>query len=996
MATVWKIVCPVHNEELQTTNTIPFNKDGVMVNCPIFYCDKCEHFYLHTDAVKFGSTFDYGNSIAVNIDELPICIENDNGIVCTKLENLKSYVVPFVPESCYKDFDTLIKTKYGTLRFGQYEKQISGFYCSKCGDFYIEEELYDEILLEISQIDNDGYIRKNDKLETNKAYNYDDIKACDCNTIARDSEYSYISYEECENNYTKGLPFSLLHYAFIFRRFDIASEMINSLSDAELQEALFWKGSVDYPKITPLVCAKWNMNYIEAYDDKYGTRISNTIGPYIENVTQVEEVMEYTDIIDTLGNDVFTVFWKEKQPVLDVVYYEKQRLASKQVEENGYSIVMDEVGTGKTVTAIYAIRDAIQKRVNASDKARILVVCPYNKREDWQNDIRRQLGRYAHIVEQSDFGEMYDENWKQVFFKNNEQIIFIAGQKQGEDKNSSYSALKGTLEVYSKNEPWDLTIIDEAHISFKNYFNIRSEKLMILSATPIVVNSKGKRDFEDYLKLAHEITGKETYHQIEPITNSEPNTKDVYVNWFREDMGKRSAERKIKFISCSRWSKRDDVYYKIKDEKGALAALQFDQDDDYLFWAASEYYGLEGLRKADKNKKIEKLVSLLSENNKSYIIFCEHKFVVDTLFVALKDMFFNCVVAEKYGEHEGQNGLENVQAGQLINTLIQALRDGKRTLFITTGKTGGTGLNLGEFDGIIHYELPFTSIELEQRFGRVDRMDTGQNIKTREMIFMLNECRTDENDMEINRMLYYCTSKIDVTCQFMPIRNTVLYYPEFIKRNGTAIRESLECFKNEYVLSKQNENRMIEIRKNIRIYEARIKNNSLWNIIRDYGRNIRMSAIEALSREDDDRITDEYYSLLNDYLKYWRQTKIERNAFQQRYKAFLEAKRNANNWLGIIGVIKIEPDSDAFVGLGAKNDGEEQEIIIKEENHINSTKQMRTSVQQQIKEMIKLINNCIFDEEDLRSFSSNGVFCYIDGKISRTTVEEYRKGNFRK
>ncbi len=50
------------------------------------------------------------------------------------------------------------------------------------------------------------------------------------------------------------------------------------------------------------------------------------------------------------------LFWNGNQPMLDVICYEKQKLASKQVERNGFSIVMDEVGTGKTVSALYEIR----------------------------------------------------------------------------------------------------------------------------------------------------------------------------------------------------------------------------------------------------------------------------------------------------------------------------------------------------------------------------------------------------------------------------------------------------------------------------------------------------------------------------------------------------------------------------------------------------------------------------------------------------------------
>ena len=134
-------------------------------------------------------------------------------------------------------------------------------------------------------------------------------------------------------------------------------------------------------------------------------------------------------------------------------------------------------------------------------------------------------------------------------------------------------------------------------------------------------------------------------------------------------------------------------------------------------------------------------------NDKEAVIFDMDGVIFDS-----ETLVFRCwnVVAEKYGKYENQFGLENVQDGQLINTLMQALRVGKRTIFITTGKTGGTGLNLGEFDGVIHYELPFTSIELEQRFGRVDRIDTVRDEKTRDMVFLLNECKSDENDMEIN------------------------------------------------------------------------------------------------------------------------------------------------------------------------------------------------------------------------------------------------------
>lgn len=1000
MASVWKMKCPVHGEMIMAERTIPFVTDGSSSDKPIFYCVKCGNYYIHTDAVAFGTEFDYGSKKVVNTTNAPEQEEKRDEdrttfeIQCSDFNGLKPYTEPFIPDACYKDQEELEYIKNGIFRIPGYTRNISGYYCPKCQDFYVEEEIYDEIKMAIPA---EKTRSRNDQKEENGnrsefLYAFDSI-VCEPDRLSTaDVIHNLGTYEQCEKNYSRKYPYTLLHYAFAFRRFDKVYNILSGLERNEIGKILHFQGPDHFEWVTPLVCAKWNLNYIVAYDEKKSTDICGILEAYLEEVEHIDELMEYTERVDPEGHDVFDIFWNGNQPTLDILYYQRQELASEQVKQNGFSIVMDEVGTGKTVSALYALRDVLQENIDASDKAKVLVICPYNKREDWQSDIRRQLGRYAHIVEQGDKGEMYEGNLKKVFFKNTEHQILIAGQKQGPDKNGSYSALKGTLESYSNDAHWDLVIIDEAHISFDNYSDIRADRAMMLTATPIVVSSKGKRLFEDYTNLACKILNRKIISDIDPINTPEPTTGDIYVNWFREDMGQASAERKIRFISCKRWHERNDVFYQIKDDRGALAALQYDQDDDYLYWAATSQYGYGNVHEVKKNGKLDRLIELLHENSKSYIIFCEHKFVVDNVFSKIKDIFTDSIVAEKYGKYENQYGLENVQDGQLINTLMQSLRLGKRILFVTTGKTGGTGLNLGEFDGVIHYELPFTSIELEQRFGRVDRIDTQRDEKIRDMVFLLNECRNDENDLEINRMLYYCTTKIDITCQFMPIRNTVLHYPEFIKRNGKAIRDSMECYKKEYVLSEENEKRMHEIRRNIRNFEKKIKDDASWCQIQSLGRNLRLSAVEALSREKNEAVPDEYYELLNSYLEYWKNTKPERTAYQKIYRMFLESKKNANNWLAIIGLIRVESDSDVFVGSESANDGEEQKILVNnvEQPVYAPTKQM--TIQEQIDAMIQLIDECVFDEEELKSFSSEGIFCYKDGMIHRAKVNQYRLG----
>ena len=814
-------------------------------------------------------------------------------------------------------------------------------------------------------------------------------------------------YEDCKENYAADFPYSLLHYAFMFRRLDEVEDVFKTLTSDEINRALHFEGECGYEWITPLVCAKWNLNYIYAYDEKNNTKIIDILEDYLPEVEHIDEIIEYTDVIDGERRTVFDIFWRNRQPLLDIVYFNRQELSSKQVDNNKICIVMDEVGTGKTVSALYAVKNAINKRHKKNEKARILIVCPYNKREDWQNDIRRQLGRYAHIVEQSDNGLMYKGALKKVFFKEIEDVIMIAGQSQGNDLEGSITALKGSVLQYSENEKWDLAVIDEGHISFSNYKGISAESAVILTATPIVVNAKEKRTYKDYVELLKKITGSEmTFREIDPIRKCLPDENDIYVNWFREDMGKKAAERKVRFVSCKRHPDRNKIYDWIKDKKGALTALTYDQDDEYLFQHAKELNAPD-VKELGKNDKVEKLVEVLYENDKSFIVFCEHQEVVESIFKRIKDEFSDAIVAEKYGKTENQYRLGNVQNGQLINTLMQALRDKQRVLFVTTGKTGGTGLNLGEFDGIIHYELPFTSIDLEQRFGRVDRINTSIPSKNRDMIFMLNECGTNENDMEVNRMLYYCVTKIDITCQYMPIRNTVLYYPEFVKRNGRVIKESLIYFQKQQVLSEANEMKIKEIKEKIGQYERYIRKSEYWNQMGEMG-NCEERVKKVLNTEKQACISDEQYCYMEEYITFLNEVKSEIDRYQRVYRKFLDVKKTIYNWLAIIGLTEVDANSEIFCkrDFSEDSDGDSNEETEEDVNKrlneeteedvneslIEESKDSH-SVQSQIGELIKLIDASDFEHIEHNGFSSEGIFCYIGKTIKHSKVDDYRNGN---
>ena len=927
---------------------------------------------------------------------------------------------------------TAYRNKSVSLMTISTELELQTHFCEVCNKYYIESAAYNELLKkfpldfvlnnkdiemekERAAVFEDIWVQKNsnksDESLKKRILNEIEVAPLEFQPLIKTEEqripkYNFASnmnYEAIEQGYNKEYPFSLLHYAIIYRRWDKVAEIINSSKSSKIENLLFIKGKTPYEWITPLVCIKWNLLYFYAYDEKNRTGLCEKIEPYLEEVEDHLPVLEYDAIVDEKRNQsIFDIFFKNIQPMLDVIYRPNQILASLQVKTYGVSLVMDEVGTGKTVTALYSMRDVLEDAIAKKKKAKILVVCPHAKREDWQNDIRRQLGRYAHIVNQGDPGEIYEGGLKKACFKGREQYIFIAGQKQSETaKNGSNSALKETVEKWSKSTKWDLIIIDEAHLSFNNFTDIRAEKAMLLTATPIVVNSLGTRSFFEYQHLLSTITGKScSRHGIDPLYSPMPSPSNIYVNWFREDMGKEAAERKIKFVNCKRHPEKERIYNHIKWEKGTLAALQYEQDDEYLFEKAKKDYLMDDIPDIEVNYKLNSLIDVLKKNDKSYIIFCEHKEVVDRIFEKISNIFVDAVVGSKKGKIEECAGVEGVGNGQLIDTLMYNLRQNKRVLFVTTGKTGGTGLNLGEFDGVIHYELPFTSIELEQRFGRVDRIDTQNSSGAKDMIFLVNEVPEGGNDLTENRMLYYCTTKIDITCRYMPIRNTVLYYPDFIRRNSRAIVESLENFRQNPVLSVKNETKIKDILRELRKKETEIKKSCDWSSIATDGESFNKACNRILSTEQRDNISEEVYKMMGDYCLLRDYTRPEVLEYRREYDHFKDAEKQVKQWLGIVGLIQLD-DESVFTGRTEREDSMEKDVddddVIKNDYVIAELQDLigemnRQTVNERISKIIELLTEIDIDELLARGFSSEGIFCYINGEIYRKSVEDYRNG----
>ncbi|MCD3193922.1 DEAD/DEAH box helicase family protein [Clostridium botulinum C] len=510
----------------------------------------------------------------------------------------------------------------------------------------------------------------------------------------------------------------------------------------------------------------------------------------------------YTDLIDE-NKSILDIFFLGEQPLLNIKYFEPQTRASKMLNDAAkpnFHLVFDEVGTGKTVAALYCVRDVVAQK---HEKSRILIICPNNKKSEWQKDVKRQLGLYAHIADNGNSKYVYEGDIKKVYFKNNEPTIFIEGQK-GNEKNSGLDKWKET------DEKWDLIIIDEGHQCFENYNTLKGDKVLLLTATPIVVNSNTKdeelqisnvRTLNEYIEKLNYIIGVKNDYSLENLFSD----SDMFTQLFREDLKIEPKTRNIAFEKCNRWQEREKYLDVLSDVKGGMTRLIYEQDDELLIYGVfnkfrkdieGQGYIVDNKTPKIENDKYKTLINYISKNeSKSYIIFFNTKWPADNIYKKLVDDINldkrNVIIAKKYGGKlcEVWPQDNSVTAKNIFDYLQGQIAAGKRVIFLTTGASGGTGLNLGKFDGVINYELPFTSIELEQRFGRVDRMDAADTTN-KEMFFILNR--------DANPMLRYSTLKINKTCEYMPIRNTVLFCSDFIDANIESLKIELErCYLSE-------------------------------------------------------------------------------------------------------------------------------------------------------------------------------------------------------
>jgi hypothetical protein len=380
----------------------------------------------------------------------------------------------------------------------------------------------------------------------------------------------------------------------------------------------------------------------------------------------------------------------------------------------------------------------------------------------------------------------------------------------------------------------------------------------------------------------------------------------------------------------------------------------------------------------EKYEKVKDIIFRPENKGKSYIVFFNSKWPAENIYNKfINDTSINktrTIFAIKFGKSVCKIWPKdaNVNSENIYDYLLGKIDSGWKVVFLTTGATGGTGLNLGKFNGIINYEIPFTSIELEQRFGRVDRMDDDDDDQTREMYFILN------NDS--NPMLRYGVIKINATSLFMPIRNTILFCPDYIKANFKSLETELNaCILNDdekNIYATYQEKRKLISKKE----ETDIVDDLLSCIMKTKSYKSCEQDISGISEA-----CDELIQYIDDNIDSVFECKKKKKNIEY-------LGREVNNWLELLG---IEPGNTSYeIGSAILTDEDADEDVSEEKISEEITRGNLLIVEEKqehcdkitdAEELIKLIADAEVDTQE-----GSGIFYYNDG-YHRETVEEFRK-----
>lgn len=445
---------------------------------------------------------------------------------------------------------------------------------------------------------------------------------------------------------------------------------------------------------------------------------------------------------------------KEDIPKLNIKPYDYQILGMQfcidRLEKFGFCLVGDQMGLGKTLTAVGTMKWYKEHRhVN-----RILIVCTKSLKFQWASEITRYTG-WTNIHITGDAPKKRKEAYEAA--KNGGILI------------TNYHNFLNDTELINDID-FDLCVIDEAHNvkarDGKMNNNIasvtRGRKTILMTGTPIMskpddiygivrlASSKCFGDYEDfendYLVVEYgiygrQIVGAKNLDILQKIINGfliRRTTDDI-----REDLPKvippvrimaemdntqkkimayiekqKTAldEQKSRFLDAKEWERIEEINEK---SKMYIAASQFVADDPNTLKSGpqsklkSRLAGMVpgGYKMSNKTEATIDLVKNMLDEEDKVIIFCQYT----TSAFMLKELIESILKIEVVT----YTGRENTE--QRKENRDRFLED-VDVMIATAAAEAGLNLQVARY--LINYEQPETYASKGQRLGRIRRIDS--------------------------------------------------------------------------------------------------------------------------------------------------------------------------------------------------------------------------------------------------------------------------------
>lgn len=438
----------------------------------------------------------------------------------------------------------------------------------------------------------------------------------------------------------------------------------------------------------------------------------------------------------------------------EVELFELQAIAVEKLNRNKYTMVFDETGAGKTITAGNCILDTVIKKKNKCTN--LLILCPQTLTANWHNKILEKYG-----IEFKIWG---GKSTDLKYFNENESNFIITSYSGNEEKESSNKGLDVLVEKLRDIDfKWDLIILDESHntkasTTHASIKKLRAFKTILLSATPItnrieelqkqidLINSMLSREKENLIKLSDIIS--DPLEMVEKLSVNTP----VMRNFKEIISGKEPKKRRI-----------IPLKYNV-DEKDAINFFRKHQYHDFSYFQNCCNIKLVlGENMAIDNKLeifLDKIKELSESEKSKAIVFCKRKDTVEYLRYSLINRFPELKVKAITSE-----AFSSIDERKKFISLSNKERSdySKIKVLITIDTLLSEGYDMVSFDTVFNYELPFTPAQMEQRLGRIDRI-VGSNHDEITMYNFENLNYIEEFDCAYKSILKFKNETQVLTC----------------------------------------------------------------------------------------------------------------------------------------------------------------------------------------------------------------------------------------